>query len=131
MLAAWNLELETRNFFMRKLRVGVIFGGRSGEHEVSVRSARSVIDAMDAEKYEVVPIAISKEGRWLSPAHSSRLLPLETKRLLQAAVVAEKRQPSVLIGNPSSSGLLARNESPDVADSRQRLDVIFPALHGT
>src|SRR3954464_14934361 len=98
MLAAWNLELETRNFFMRKLRVGVIFGGRSGEHEVSVRSARAVIDAMDAQKYEVVPIAITKEGKWLSPAHSSKLLPGETKKLLGTKVVSEKRQPSALIG---------------------------------
>src|SRR5437764_1076913 len=115
---------------MKKLRVGVIFGGRSGEHEVSVRSARAVIDAMDAEKYEVVPIAITKEGKWLSPAHSSKLLPVETKRLLQTEVVSEKRQPSALIGNPSSKGL-ARGESSGENDSDQRLDVVFPVLHGT
>jgi D-alanine-D-alanine ligase len=115
---------------MKKLRVGVIFGGRSGEHEVSVRSARAVIDAMDAQKYEVVPIAITKEGKWLSPAHSSKLLPGETKRLLGAKVVSEKRQPSALIGNPSSNGLV-RGESSDEHDSKQRLDVVFPVLHGT
>ncbi len=46
----------------KKLRIGVIFGGRSGEHEVSIRSARSVIEAIDSAKYEVVPIAITKEG---------------------------------------------------------------------
>jgi D-alanine-D-alanine ligase len=115
---------------MRKLRVGVIFGGRSGEHEVSVRSARAVIDAMDAQKYEVVPIAITKEGKWLSPAHSSKLLPGETKRLLETKVVSEKRQPSALIGNPSSDGLV-RGQSSDEHDSNERLDVVFPVLHGT
>ncbi|HEX8890752.1 MAG TPA: D-alanine--D-alanine ligase family protein [Pyrinomonadaceae bacterium] len=110
----------------RKLRVGVIFGGRSGEHEVSVRSARAVIDAMDAEKYEVTPIAITKEGKWLSPSHSSKLLPAETKKLLSGGVVAEKRQPSTLIGDPSSNALM-RSESSD----EHRLDVVFPVLHGT
>ena len=49
----------------RKTRVGVIFGGRSGEHEVSLRSAESVIRSLDPSKYEVVPIAITHEGRWL------------------------------------------------------------------
>ena len=63
---------------MKKLRVGVIFGGRSGEHEVSVRSARAIIGAMDSRKYDVVPIAITKEGKWLSPAEATRLLPKET-----------------------------------------------------
>ena len=50
----------------KKLRVGVIFGGRSGEHEVSIRSARAIIEAIDQKKFEVVPIAISKEGKWLA-----------------------------------------------------------------
>ena len=115
---------------MKKLRVGVIFGGRSSEHEVSVRSARAVIDAMDAEKYEVTPIAITKEGKWLSPAQSVNLLPAETKKLLPGGVVAEKRQPSALIGDPSSNGLV-RNVATDEHDSHQRLDVVFPVLHGT
>jgi D-alanine-D-alanine ligase len=110
----------------RKLRVGVIFGGRSGEHEVSVRSARAVIDAMDAEKYEVTPIAITKEGKWLSPSQSSKLLPAETKKLLPGGVVAERRQPSTLIGDPSGNALM-RSESSD----EHRLDVVFPVLHGT
>ena len=50
----------------RRMRVGVIYGGRSGEHEVSLRSAASVIAALDPKRYEVVPIAITKTGRWLS-----------------------------------------------------------------
>ena len=59
---------------MKKLRVGVLFGGRSGEHEVSLLSAASVLNAIDKSKYEVVPIGITKEGRWVTAAHAERLL---------------------------------------------------------
>ena len=51
---------------MKKLRVGILFGGRSGEHEVSLLSAASVLNAIDKNKFEVVPIGITKEGRWLT-----------------------------------------------------------------
>src|SRR5271166_1673171 len=60
--------------FMKKLRVGVLFGGRSGEHEVSLLSAASVLKAIDKSKYDVVPIGITKEGRWVTAAHAERLL---------------------------------------------------------
>ena len=56
-----------------KTRIGVIFGGRSGEHEISIRSAKTVIEQIDKEKYEVVPIAITKEGNWLNPVESLAL----------------------------------------------------------
>lgn len=115
---------------VKKLRVGVIFGGRSGEHEVSVRSARAVIDALDPSKYDVVPIAITKEGKWLSPAEATRLLPGETKRLLTAKVISEERQLSVLIGDPSNNGLISQGKDDERA-SAQTLDVVFPVLHGT
>ena len=58
-----------------KLRVGILFGGRSGEHEVSLASAASVIRALDPEKYEAVPIGITKEGRWLVGAGAQKPLP--------------------------------------------------------
>lgn len=114
-----------------KIRVGVIFGGRSGEHEVSVRSARSVIEAFDRERYEVVPISISKEGRWLSPAESAALLPESARGLLPENVsVAEEAL--TIVGDPSRRGL-HRLESNDAggAASAQRLDVVFPVMHGT
>ncbi|HEX3269363.1 MAG TPA: D-alanine--D-alanine ligase A, partial [Ktedonobacterales bacterium] len=57
----------------RKLRVGVIFGGRSGEHEVSIASAASVMAALDKDKYEVVPIGITREGRWLAGVEPRQL----------------------------------------------------------
>ena len=68
---------------MKKLRVGVLFGGRSGEHEVSLLSAASVLNAIDKSKYEVVPIGITKQGRWVTAALAERLLqgkPAEVSR---------------------------------------------------
>src|SRR5258708_9278841 len=59
---------------MAKLRLGILFGGRSGEHEVSLLSAASVLNAIDKTKYEVVPIGITKDGRWLTAEHAERLL---------------------------------------------------------
>ena len=116
---------------MKKLRVGVIFGGRSGEHEVSVRSARAVIDALDPRKYDVVPIAITKEGKWLSPAEATRLLPEETKRLLTDEVISEESQPSeILIGDPSGNGLVSQDKDAERQPAKP-LDVVFPVLHGT
>ena len=57
-----------------KTRVGILFGGRSGEHEVSLLSAASVLKAIDKNKYEVVPVGITKDGRWLTAEHAERLL---------------------------------------------------------
>jgi len=65
---------------MKKLRVGILFGGRSGEHEVSLLSAASVLNAIDKQKYEVVPIGITKEGRWLTDSHAEQLLLGEKKQ---------------------------------------------------
>ena len=60
---------------MKKIRVGVIFGGRSGEHEVSLRSAESILKSIDRSKYDVVPIGITHEGRWLASKNAIALLP--------------------------------------------------------
>ncbi len=95
---------------MSKIRIAVLFGGRSGEHDVSIRSAASVVQALDREKYDVIPIAITREGRWLSPSESSRLLPADAQGALSTeAVVVVSREPG------STSGV----------------DVVFPVLHGT
>ena len=112
-----------------KIRIGVIFGGRSGEHEVSVRSARSVIEAVDVERYEVVPIAITKEGRWLSPAASALLLPEETRRRLSDSV-SDAGQALTIVGDPSRRELL-RLDGDEGSSKPQRLDVVFPVMHGT
>ena len=74
---------------MKKIRVGILFGGRSGEHEVSLLSAASVFNAIDKSKYEVVPIGITKEGRWVTSADAERLL--QGKPLEETAAPARRR----------------------------------------
>src|SRR2546422_6053790 len=111
----------------KKLRIGVIFGGRSGEHEVSIRSARSVIEAIDKSKYEVVPIAISKEGNWMAPAAAAELLPDKTRRLLSFRARGGPKEDVAIIGDPSRSGLMRL----DSDESSEPLDVVIPVLHGT
>jgi D-alanine-D-alanine ligase len=101
----------------RKLRVGVLFGGRSGEHEVSLASAASIIRGLDPEKYEAVPIGISKEGHWLAGAGAQKMLP----EVLKAG------QRVVMSADPSESALI----SMDGGARGQKLDVIFPVIHGT
>jgi D-alanine-D-alanine ligase len=113
-----------------KMRVGVVFGGRSGEHEISLRSARSVIEAMNRKKYEVIPIAITKTGKWLSPVESASLLPCETKQFLPEKLMRGASYDVALIGDPSRNGLISLDAQSGVPDA-QPLDVIFPVLHGT
>ena len=110
----------------KKLRVGVIFGGRSGEHEISIRSARAIIESIDRKKFDVVPIAITKEGKWLPPATSAELLPAAVQPLLSANATTTTGEVA-LLGDPSHKGLISLNSDPHVA---QKLDVVFPALHG-
>ena len=112
----------------KKLRVGVIFGGRSGEHEVSVRSARSIIEAIDKTKYEVVPIAITKEGNWLGPAAAAQLLPEATQRKLSANTRSNLTKDVAILGDPSRTGLMKLDGTDQITE---KLDVVFPVLHGT
>jgi D-alanine-D-alanine ligase len=105
-----------------KLKIGVIFGGRSAEHEVSLVSAASVINALDKSKYDIVPIGISADGRWLSSPDAVGLLK-ERGRLLD--------QPEmILLPDPALKGLVEVGPAAGSAD-RRPLDVIFPVLHGT
>jgi D-alanine-D-alanine ligase len=107
----------------RKLRVGVLFGGKSGEHEVSFCSASSIIEAMDREKYEIVPIGITKNGCWLSPQESA--IALQTGKIEGNSRIAWK-------GEPDNEQLLviARENDGTKYFPLGKLDVIFPALHG-
>ncbi|MFN0085671.1 MAG: D-alanine--D-alanine ligase family protein [Blastocatellia bacterium] len=102
--------------------MGIIFGGRSGEHEVSLRSAESVINALDREKYESVPIAISKHGKWLASSRPGNLQPAE--------VMKDGDQHVAIFGDPTERGL-ARLEAQGGNRHRDSLDVVFPVLHGT
>lgn len=112
-----------------KLRVGVVFGGRSGEHEISIRSAAAVIQAIDQKKYEVVPIAITKEGKWLPPAAASALLPAVAQQRLSSDVIANSIGDVAILGDPSHQGL-TKLTTTNSDTASQRLDVIFPVLHG-
>src|SRR5438067_4607293 len=142
---------------MNKVRVGVLFGGRSGEHEVSLLSAASVLEAIDKNKFEVVPIGITKDGRWLTAGHAERMLKGEAAREGGRATHEHLRA-----GDPETTpgaALLARGEAVVVppepahrdsggmtplqtdagtamlarraADRAINVDVIFPVLHGT
>ena len=143
--ARHSVPIYTAN--MKKLRVGVLFGGRSGEHEVSLLSAASVLSAIDKTKYEVVPIGITKEGRWVTSAHAERLLKGEkapTPRHLRAgdpeatatAAVLAKGEGVVVPPIPShdhSALVPFENATPQVhaASNAIAVDIIFPVLHGT
>ena len=114
----------------RKIRVGVIFGGRSGEHEVSLRSGQAVIEAIDQRRYEVIPIAITKKGEWLSPAEAMNLLPQTATRRLPREM-EEKTDALTIMGDPSRSGLRAFEGDAGQLPQGLPVDVIFPVLHGT
>jgi D-alanine-D-alanine ligase len=136
---------------MTKLRVGVLFGGRSGEHEVSLLSAASVMEAIDKNKYEVVPIGITKEGRWLAADGAHRLLhggkPEHEPRHLRAGdpqatpgatVLAEGESVLVSPMPRSDHSQLIPFETDAAAPARHTtahppvaVDIIFPVLHGT
>src|SRR6266566_2065572 len=101
----------------KRLRIGVLFGGRSGEHEVSLASAASVIRGLDPDKYESVPIGISKEGHWLIGSAAQKLLP----------DVLKGGRRVVMAADPTDAALIPLDRS----EMGQRLDVIFPVMHGT
>ncbi len=113
----------------KKLRVGVIFGGRSGEHEISIRSARALIEAIDRKKYDVLPIAITQEGKWLSPADAARLLPQSAQALLPSEVTQKSTGGVAILGDPSHHGLISL-ESNGRPLHAEKFDVVFPILHG-
>jgi D-alanine-D-alanine ligase len=129
---------------MSKTRVGVLFGGRSGEHEVSLLSAASVLQAIDPKKYEIIPIGISREGRWLTPPDAERLLrgemtPKKSGRHLRpgdpqataSAAVLAKGEAVIVPPVPQSHGLVPFESAVKPGDHAIDVDVIFPVLHGT
>jgi D-alanine-D-alanine ligase len=139
---------------MKKLRVGILFGGRSGEHEVSLLSAASVLKAIDRKKYDVVPIGITKEGRWITASGAQMLLAGETEpeprklragdpQATSAAAVLARGESVIVPPVPSAAkrgkktGALVPFETrtgelaKQGADHVLNLDVIFPVLHGT
>ena len=127
----------------KKLRIGILYGGRSGEHEVSLLSANSILKAIDRNKYDVVPIGIDKRGRWLSGGDAQRLLgsasapaldatPADLEFATAAAVLRSGEPLNIPPLPPSSIEIsagadLAQPSNPLAAS----LDIVFPVLHGT
>ncbi len=111
-----------------KKRVGIVFGGRSGEHEISIRSASTVLREIDKEKYDIVPLAITAEGQWLSPQESVGLLP-GAGEVLSADNGSANGRLTLLSNTEGSSFALLPNN--DHAIKSLDLDVVFPVLHGT
>jgi D-alanine-D-alanine ligase len=101
----------------KRLRVGVLFGGRSGEHEVSLASAASVMRGLDPDKYEPVPIGITKDGHWLIGEGAVKMLP----------EVLKGGRRVMLAADPTEAALVPL----DRGAGAQRLEVIFPVMHGT
>jgi D-alanine-D-alanine ligase len=121
----------------RKLRVGVLFGGRSGEHEVSLLSAASILKAIDRAKFDVVPIGITKEGHWLAAGEATNLLEGDSSavaRRLRAgdpeatpgAKLLHEGIPTLFAPEPADAALVAKEKQ-----AQSSLDVVFPVLHGT
>ncbi len=111
-----------------KLKIGVIFGGRSGEHEISIRSAATVLQQIDKEKYEVIPVAITEAGGWLNPAESLALLPDAVRELLAESIGNFPLNSVALLGDTKYKGLTRLGDSEN---QTAPLDVVFPVLHGT
>ncbi len=112
----------------KKLRVGLIFGGRSGEHEVSLASATSVMANLDSDKYEVVPIGITKGGTWLLGTEPARLL--ETEQSVSADTGTGETTAVTLTGDPGLRRLIPVQGSEQL-EGNGALDIILPVLHGT
>jgi D-alanine-D-alanine ligase len=108
---------------MEKIRVAVVFGGRSAEHEVSLQSARNVIESLDRNKYEPVLIGIDKEGRWFLNENSMQLLDASDPKLIR---LSSGSQEVALTPNGAGSSLISLKGNQPAG----RIDVIFPVLHG-
>ncbi len=119
---------------MSRLKIALLFGGRSGEHEVSLASTRSVMSALDPEKYEIIPVGITREGAWIVGADPMHALEEEDFAGTRSAA---------MFADPSESGLWASQRDGEAAPLRDRasderklavlsrMDVVFPVLHGT
>ncbi|MEW6400866.1 MAG: D-alanine--D-alanine ligase family protein [Chloroflexota bacterium] len=107
----------------KRLRIAVIFGGRSGEHEVSLMSARSVLNVLDPEKYEVTQVGITLDGEWLSGEHVLECMEKgETKSLMRVIPPTEPSHSALYILRPAKAG--------ERLETLAEVDVYFPVLHG-
>lgn len=109
---------------MAKVKVGIIFGGKSAEHEVSLQSAKNIVDALDKEKFVPVLIGIDKEGQWYLHEESNYLLNAEDPKLIK---LNQSNHPIAVV--PSSKGTPVIHAM--TAENLKNIDVFFPIVHGT
>ncbi|MGA2571602.1 MAG: D-alanine--D-alanine ligase family protein [Terracidiphilus sp.] len=115
----------------RRLRVGILFGGRSGEHEVSLLSAASVLTAIDRDKFDVTPIGITKEGRWLAAADAHNLLNGDSSAVARRLRAGDPdATPGAKLLHEGIPTLMAPMPGPQGPEGKA-IDVVFPVLHGT
>jgi D-alanine-D-alanine ligase len=111
----------------RKTRVAVVFGGRSTEHAISCVSAGSILTALDPDQYDVVPVGITREGRWVLASGDPASLSIADRRLPE--ITASAGAAVVLPPDPTANGLLVVDPAAGIS-SLAGVDVVFPALHG-
>ncbi|MFA6521655.1 MAG: D-alanine--D-alanine ligase A, partial [Candidatus Gracilibacteria bacterium] len=105
---------------MNKLKIAVLFGGRSGEHEVSLVSATSIIGALDKKKYEIIPIGITKTGKWVAGKN--------VMESLKKGKTAGLDNVSLSL-DPAQKGVFIYNDKDDECEFK-KVDIVFPVLHG-
>lgn len=108
---------------MKKIRIGILFGGKSAEHEVSLQSAKNIIEAIDRDKYEIVLIGIDKKGKWYLNRSSHFLLHADDPKMIS---IRQSKQSLALVPGAESEKILAVSGD----DSIGSMDVVFPVLHG-
>ena len=119
---------------MKKLRVGIIYGGRSGEHEVSIASAAAVVQNLDKRRYEAIPLRTEKDGRWIIadrlPTSASAAEVIEQSRAHTVQRLGRGGREAHLVAHPGDEQIMTieRGSSPSVTGLA--LDVVFPVLHG-
>ena len=111
----------------KKIKVGILFGGKSAEHEVSLQSAKNVADAIDKGKYDIVLIGIDKNGKWHLNTDTSKFL-LNSHNPKLIALNKENAKSVALI--PQSNSFLSLENSVINTSNTEKIDVIFPILHG-
>jgi D-alanine-D-alanine ligase len=119
---------------VKKLRVGIIYGGRSGEHEVSIASAAAVVQNLDKQRYEAIPIRIEKDGRWIIadrlPVSSSAAEVIEQSRANNPHRLGRGGREAHLIAHPGDEQMITIDRGATPAITGLALDVVFPVLHG-
>ena len=116
---------------MRKLRVGVIYGGRSGEHEISLASAAAVFQNLDPERYEPIPIRIEKDGRWALASRPPALVSAGDVIRANKSELTDQAREAHLVAHPGGDTLMTIDRRDDgAAVAGLALDVVFPVLHG-